>query len=248
MSWLTILSLFSAGCVAGVWNAIAGGATFITFPVLMWTGLSPAVANASNFVALLPGNAAALPAYKSELRQLGNSIWPAVLIAITGGVIGSILLVLSKQAIFATLVPYLLLFATLLFIFSPQISVWFSKHISSGNYISLFILFLFCIYGGYFGAGLGIIMLGVLNIIGLHHLQQANGLKNLLLALLTVLGIGVYSSVGLIAWSPALIMMLGACVGGFFGGKLAKSISVESLRKIIILIAILLTAYYFYKT
>ena len=251
MSIEIILMLFFAGLVAGGINAIAGGATLLTFPVLMAAGLPPTVANASNFVAVLPGNAAAIPAYARELGENRREALRLVLASLVGGAIGAVLLIYSSDSFFLKLVPWLILVATLFYAFGGKINEWAvtrfgGKAIAEGapGYI---LMFLFSIYGGYFGAGLGVITLAVLKIMGYLDFHQANALKNLTNTAVTVLGVLLFAFSGLISWPEALVMMAGATVGGYAAARYARLVPQSLLHGCVIFLGFALSIYYFLK-
>jgi uncharacterized membrane protein YfcA len=246
-----ILMLFLAGFVAGGINALAGGATLLTFPVLMAAGLPPTIANASNFVAVLPGNAAAIPAYAKELKGHKTEAYRLVVASLAGGAIGCIFLVYSTDNFFLEIVPWLILTATLLYAFGGRINEYISKR-NQGKAIAegwpgYFLMFLFAIYGGYFGAGLGVITLAVLKMIGYADFHEANALKNLTNTAVSLLGVGIFAVSGLIAWPHALVMMAGAAIGGYASAYYAKRIPQVLLTNTVIVLGFALSAYYFYK-
>ncbi|MEM6577639.1 MAG: sulfite exporter TauE/SafE family protein [Pseudomonadota bacterium] len=239
--------LVAIGLVGGVWNAIAGGATLFTFPALMAAGLPPVVANATNYLALLPSNAAALPAYREELQSLGKQLLPLLFVSGLGAITGSILLLVSDPEVFIALIPFLILFATGLFAFGDAVRSWILGVIgeNSGNHAIYSALFLCSIYGGYFGAGLGIILLSIAQLLGFSDFHIANSIKNLLATSFTILSILVFGVGGLIAWPEALAMMAGSTVGGYAGGRLAKRVNTRHLRAAVIVFGLTLSVVYF---
>ncbi len=244
-----MIFLVLIGFVGGAWNAIAGGATLFTFPALMATGLPPVVANATNYLAMLPSNAAAIPAYRHELGQVGHRIWPLLIVSGLGAIVGSFLLISSEQALFEFLIPFLILIATVLFAFGSKIADWFKSALSHhASKIALCVaLFAFSIYGGYFGAGLGIILLAVVQVMGFTSFHVANSLKNLLATSFTVLSIAVFGVGGIIAWPEALIMMIGSTAGGYLGGRYARFANETYLRFGITIFGLVLSAVYFVR-
>ena len=246
-----ILLLFIAGLVAGAINAIAGGATLFTFPVLMAAGLPPTVANASNFVAMLPGNAAAIPAYASELGENKRETAWLVVATLAGGAVGSTLLILSTDTFFLELVPWLILIATLIYAFGERINAQITNWVGGPGSIAgapgYFLVFLFSIYGGYFGAALGIIILAVLKIMGYLDFHKANAVKNLTNTAISLLGVAIFAYGDLIAWPEALVMMAGAAVGGYSSAHFARRVPQGFLNKIVIVMGFILSAYYFLK-
>ena len=242
--------LVITGVVGGAWNAIAGGATLFTFPALMAAGLPPVVANATNYLAMLPSNAAALPAYSRELKGVGRQIWPLLIVSGLGAITGSLLLLTSEEALFEVLIPFLILAATVLFAFGSRIG-GVLKQIFFGRSSTLVVytaLFLFSIYGGYFGAGLGIILLAIIQIMGFASFHVANSLKNLMATSFTLLSVAIFGLGGIIAWPEALVMMAGSTIGGYLGGRYGRLINESYLRFGVIAFGILLSAIYFHQT
>ncbi|MEM1045391.1 MAG: sulfite exporter TauE/SafE family protein [Pseudomonadota bacterium] len=250
MAWDSIVALIGIGVFGGAWNAVAGGATLFTFPALMAAGLPPVVANATNYLALLPSNAAALPAYRQELRQVGSRIRPLLIVSGLGALCGSLLLLVSDPQVFTALIPFLILLATGLFAFGDSVRkglLFFAgdRHTGAFAYGALFVC---SIYGGYFGAGLGIILLAIAQILGFSDFHQANSIKNLLATSFTILSILVFGVGGLIAWPEALTVMVGSTLGGYFGGRLAKRVDARYLRLVVVAFGLLLSGIYFFRT
>lgn len=249
MSFLDVLVLLGIGLLGGVWNAVAGGATLFTFPALMAAGLPPLVANATNFLALLPSNAAALPAYAREVRQVGRALVPLVIVSGLGAILGSILLIYSVPQVFERLIPGLILTATLLFAFGDTLRAKLLD-IAGGTRTEAMVfagLFVASVYGGYFGAGLGIILLAVAQIMGFSDFHVANAIKNLLATSFSLLSIFVFGLGGLIAWPQAFAMMAGSTVGGYLGGRLAKYVNPQLLRGAVILFGLVLSSVYAWR-
>lgn len=241
-----ILLLLLIGFIGGVLNAVAGGSSLITFPALMVVGLPPVVANATNFMGLIASNAAALPAYRHELRELVPKIIPLIGLACIGGLVGALLLLVSDPSVFIALIPFLILFATLMFAFGDQMRAWLDK-LLAGRALGLIILFFAAVYGGYFGAGLGIILLAVVQLFGFHDYNQANAIKNLLGTLFSVISIVIFGFGGLINWPYAAVMVVGSTIGGYSGGILAKRFDNSTLRKALIIYGLLLSGIYFLR-
>ena len=201
-------------------------------------------------LALLPSNAAALPAYRRELSEVGGAILPLLIVSGLGAILGSILLLISGEAVFELLIPFLILAATILFAFGTQIRelIKTSLGANSGNMMLYAALFAFSIYGGYFGAGLGIILLALVQIMGFSAFHVANSLKNLLATSFTVLSIGVFGLGGLIAWPEAVLMMCGSTFGGYFGARFARLVNEAYLRNGVIVFGVVLAIIYFART
>ena len=249
MDLTNIMLLLGVGLIGGVWNSVAGGATLFTFPALMVVGLPPIVANATNYLGLLPSNAAALFAYKNELQSLGKALIPLLVISGLGALLGSILLTQSDPQVFMALVPFLILFATFLFAGGEAVrgilTRLFGTRQTSLNVWA--ILFHSSIYGGYFGAGLGIILLGIAQIIGYSDFHPANSLKNLLATSFTLISIAVFGFGGLIHWPAAITMMISSSIGGYFGGRMAKHVNPTALRVAVISFGLFLSATYLWR-
>jgi uncharacterized protein len=245
-----IAILVGIGLIGGIWNAIAGGATLFTFPALMAVGLPPIVANATNYLALLPSNAAALPAYREELRGLGKTLLPLLVVSGLGAITGSLLLLVADPDIFIILIPFLILLATLLFASGEALRRWLLSVAGEANSNKLVYaaLFVSSIYGGYFGAGLGIILLAIAQIMGFSDFHVANSIKNLLATSFTILSILVFGIGGLIAWPEAMVMMVGSTVGGYIGGRYSKKFNPQILRWLVIAFGLLLSIVYFVRT
>lgn len=246
---LTVVFLLVAGFIGGVWNSIAGAATLFTFPVLVLAGLPPVVANATNFLALLPANAAALPAYVKELKSVGRTAILGMIVASgIGAVLGSHLLIYSGEALFVFVIPYLIIVATLLFAFGDQIRAFMINgrfaHFASGTIGPLIVMGIFSIYGGYFGAGLGIILLAIVQIMGYSEFLIANSLKNLLATTFTIISIVIFGFNGLINWPVAIVMMVASTAGGYLGGRYSKRVNAKYLRSFVITFGISLGVYY----
>lgn len=250
MDTTQVIMLAGIGLIGGIWNAIAGGATLFTFPALMAVGLPPVVANATNYLALLPSNAAALPAYRQELRELGSALLPLLLVSGLGAIAGSLLLLVSDPDLFVRLIPFLVLLATGLFAFGDALRARLLAiaGTTGSNKVVYAGLFIASIYGGYFGAGLGIILLAIAQIMGYCDFHVANSIKNLLATSFTVLSILVFGIGGLIAWPEAMVMMIGSTCGGFLGGRYAKVVSPTLLRGAVVAFGLLLSIVYFVRT
>ncbi len=252
MSLIEILVLLAGGMAAGGVNAIAGGATLLSFPILLSVGLPPTVANASNFVAVLPGNAAALPAYRKELKALGRQVWVFTAISLVGSAVGSGLLLASSDALFLDIIPFLIFAATIMYAFGARFNGWLARwpevaQAMKSGWIGKTVLFAFSIYSGYFGAGAGVIVLSVLAIMGFSNFHQANALKNFTLAAVTLLGVIIFAFGGLISWPHALVMMAGATIGGYSVASIAHKVPQAWLKNFVIAFGLFLSVYYLFR-
>ncbi len=248
----TMLLLFLAGILAGICNAIAGGGTFFTFPVFLSAGIPPVVANASNAVAVWPGHALAAVGYRKELREFRYGMKGSITIAMVGGAVGAILLVYIGNKAFSMLIPFLVLFATLLFMYGKAVNSWIDERtstisIESPGLLSRVAEFTIAVYGGFFGAGLGIMLMGGLLMLGLHDIHANNAMKNLLGALVTAVSVLILSLSGLVSWPHTVFAFMGAVIGGFMGVPLARLLPDIWLKRLVTSIGIFLSIYYFIK-
>ena len=254
-----LLLIGAGGFAAGAVNSMAGGGTFFSFPAMLAVGLPPVVANASNSVALWPGSLTGAWAYRLELARYKRYLLPMGIASFFGGAGGGLLLLAAGDARFAALIPWLLAFATLLFAFSPQLSAALRRmrqppaagsaavH-GAGSPAGWLVQFLVSIYGGFFGAGMGILMMASLAIGGHEDVQHINALKNLLSAVIYSITVMTFIIAGAVSWPHTLIMVVTASLGGYWGASVARKIRGPWLRRMVIVVGSVLTAYYFYKT
>jgi uncharacterized protein len=243
------------GFAAGAANAIAGGGTFFSFPALLAVGLPPVVANASNSVALWPGSLTSAWAYRTELARFGRQLWPMALASLVGGVAGGLMLLAAGDARFSALIPWLLAFATLLFAFSPQLSAAVRAFRSRGQATdtadapsnNLLVQLLVSVYGGFFGAGMGILMMASLAISGHKDVQEINALKNLLSSVVYSVTVVTFVIANAVSWPHTLVMLVAASAGGYGGARVARSLQGPWLRRVVIGVGAVLTVYYFYQ-
>lgn len=257
MTVLEALLIMLGGFAAGAANSLAGGGTFFSFPALLAVGVPPVVANASNSVALWPGSLASAWAYRTELARFKSSLLPMGLASLVGGVAGGLLLLAAGDARFSALIPWLLAFATLLFAFSPQLSALLesrrSRRTLAGTPMdgmpkgSWWMQLLVCIYGGFFGAGMGILMMASLAIAGHKDVQEINALKNLLSSIVYSVTVTTFVIAGAVSWPHTLVMLAAASLGGYWGARVARSLQGPWLRRIVISVGTALTLYYFYQ-
>ncbi|TCS39210.1 hypothetical protein EDC30_101162 [Paucimonas lemoignei] len=241
----------TAAFFAGAMNSVAGGGTFFSFPALLAAGVPPVVANASNSVALWPASLSGAWAYREELSRYKRYLVPLGFVSLLGGVAGGLLLLSIKDATFSRLIPWLLLFATLLFTFSGRISGWLrgaqagEPRNSSGALAGHAVV---SVYGGFFGAGMGILMLASLAIAGHKDVHEINAIKNLLSAVIYSVSVCTFVIAGAISWPYTLLMAATAILGGYLGARFARKIPAQWLRSFIIVVGFVLSGIYFYKT
>lgn len=247
MTFLQIALLAGAGFIAGASNAVVGGGTLFSFPVLLGVGLPPIVANATSTVALWPASVAASTAYRVELRQAKEGLIARIAVALLGGLIGALLLLASGNELFFALVPWLLAIATLLFAFSTRIVALISRlgHGGAQALLPLILQFVFAIYGGYFGAGLGVLLMAGLALAGFRDAQIANAQKNLLGATINLFAALLFIVAGAVEWEAAFAVMAGGILGGFAGAHVARLIAQRWLRLGVIAVGAALSLIYF---
>ncbi|MEH6484094.1 MULTISPECIES: sulfite exporter TauE/SafE family protein [Pseudomonas] len=252
MEFTEIALLIAAGFAAGGMNALAGGGTFFSFPALLATGLPPVTANATNAVALWPASVAAAWAARSTLRPLGKYLLPLLLAGFAGGLLGGLLLLLGGDEIFRGLIPWLLLAATALFAASPSLSRALAARRKEAaqpphSPLSLTAHGLVSVYGGYFGAGMGILQLAAFSIEG-HPLARSNALKNLISAVIYSVATATFIVAGRVSWTELLILLTGATLGGYAGGALGQRLQPKLLRMLVLAVGAGMTVYYFWAT
>ncbi len=245
----TILLLLGAGIAGGVANAIAGGATLITFPAMVAAGLPPLIANASNSVAVTPGQLIAAITDRKSLPKWSMQLGLQILTAILGGSIGALLLMVTSQNTFILLVPALIGLATLLYAFTKQVQGFIQMAFSGSQAINANTALLFgtTIYGGYFGAGQGIMMLAIFSLTPDKNPRQINALKNLFSTCVSLTTIMIFVAKDMVVWPQTLIMLIGAICGGFVGAKIMQIISAQTVRRIIIIIGSFVTLIYAWR-
>lgn len=253
---LTLFSavlLFSSAFVASGLNAIAGGGSFITFPVLIFTGVPPIVANATNNTAMWVGVLGSIGAYRQDFGIPKRHLILLCGISLIGGVIGSVALLFTSATIFDRLIPYLLLLATLVFVFGEPLKSWFQRRNQSVSPQSVPLLNLalvqlaIAIYGGFFGAGLGILMLAALTFLGMKNIHAMNAFKTFLGSCINGIAIVPFVFAGLIAWRQALLMAIGSLLGGYFSAYYARKLKPLWVRRFVVGVATGMTIYFFVK-
>ena len=239
--------MFIAAFFAGVVNSIAGGGMLLAFPLLIWLGLDPKVANATGTVALLPGLAGGLFGYRREMDDSSLILMRLGVISIIGGGVGAWLLIVTPSPIFARLVPWLILFATILFMMQTPVTRWLRLPTGAGEStkawwtFALVVQFFSAVYGGYFGAGNGIWMLAAMGLLGLHDIHRANGIKNFLGICINSVAVIAFSISHLVAWPKALLMAVGALAGGYVGARTARRVGRTFIRRAIVVIGFAIT-------
>jgi uncharacterized membrane protein YfcA len=277
--------LFFAAFIAGVLNSVAGGGSFISFPALLFSGILPIAANATSTVALWPGGVASALAYRKQFTPETRRLLPPLLITgVIGGVLGARILLVTPQATFLHIVPWLILGATLMFVVSgrmtaglrrraglispsepagasddsgaePGSSVASANGLKPGRHktsrllmaVGLFLELVLAIYVGYFGAGVGILTLALLALLGMENIHAMNGVKTILVCTVNGVAIVTFILARVIAWPPALLMVAGASIGGYAGAYYAQKMDPKHVRWVVIVVGFAISLYFFIR-
>ncbi|HMF63532.1 MAG TPA: sulfite exporter TauE/SafE family protein [Edaphobacter sp.] len=245
--WLVVASL-----IAGVMNAMAGGGSFLSFPAMLAVGVLPIQANATNTVALWPGQLTSVAALRDDMRR---DLLPVICIAsVLGGVSGAVLLLNTQQITFLHMVPWLLLVASLLFGISGPVSRWLRRRSAEPHMkktpaiVPLFVVLLpVCFYIGYFGAGAGFLIMSVLALFGVEEMNELNSLKVLAACLSNLCAVLTFVLSGAVIWRYCLISMVFAGAGGYVGAQYARRMNANVLRTIVVLTGCVMAAYFFWR-
>ena len=255
MSIHQAIFLFLAALVAGVLNSVAGGGGFIAFPALVVSGIPPINANATNTAALWPGTVASTGAYRNVLsREDRTLILPLVLTGALGGLIGAIVLLKTPQQTFLRLIPWLLLSATLLFCFSRRITRWIRDRrqgVNGSGRVSgatgALVQLVIALYIGYFGAGAGILMLALFALMGVENIHTMNGLKTLMASVCNAIALITFIVARAVVWPQAILMVVGAAIGGYAGAYYAQKLPPERVRQFVIVTGFAMAGYFFVR-
>jgi uncharacterized protein len=249
--------LFIAAAVAGMLNAIAGGGSFISFPVLLFTGVPAVEANTTNTVSLWPGLAASAIAYLKRLDAPWRVLIPFLGTSLVGGWAGAVLLIRTPQHTFLHLIPWLLLCGTLLFAFGNRIRAIVGKPGVVDNLfgiswraiaITSFLNLIIAVYGGYFGAGIGFMTLAMLAALGMHDIHAMGAIRTLLAVAINAAAVVTFIAAKAVLWPQCVVMIAGALTGGWFGAHFAQKADPEKMRFVIIGIGVIMTMYFFITT
>jgi uncharacterized protein len=249
MTFSTILILLGAGFLGGMANAMAGGASLVTFPAMMAAGLAPIPANASNAMALIPGNFMGAWAERRKLPPIDRAMVITGVTTVVGGLLGGLLLLVTPENVFTRVVPLLIGLATLIFAFSKQIQNAIVRRFDkkASDQLRSALVLPAALYGGYFGAGLGVILMAVLSATSSAELRTTNAFKNLLGALANVAAVMFFVVQGLIHWPETLVMMVACFAGGYAGARALNVIAPATMRTAIIVIGSAMTLYYAWR-
>lgn len=254
--FLHAVILALAGCTAGIMNSIAGGGTLITFPALISVGVPSIPANATSTIALLPATFGGAIGYRKKIGNIIPWLKLFVPVSLVGGLIGGILLVQTPTKTFDSMVPFLILFATILFMAQNSFARIFGSRLSASHgtppskkwiYGSVMFQFGVAIYGGYFGAGIGILMLASLGVLGFEDIHEMNTLKVILGFLINIVAAVYFVACGLIFWPDAFVMACGSVIGGYSGAHFAQKVPQKVVRSVITAIGFAISAALFYR-
>jgi len=243
---IALAGLFLAAAVAGALNAVAGGGSLISFPALVAFGQPPILANATNTAALWPGTLSSAVAYSRDTKIYRDLLMTLLIPSLVGGFLGALALVSTPPELFNAIVPFLVLGATLLFAFRDPFTRWLrlgngEEKVGTGGRVWGFLFQLFvATYGGYFGAGIGILMLGSLSVMGLRDIHRMNGLKTILGTLINVIAFTFFAIKG-----P--VMAAGAIIGGYVGARTAKRVDPQAIRIFVIIVGLFVSAWLFLR-
>jgi uncharacterized membrane protein YfcA len=248
-----LLLLFVAAVLGGAINSVAGGGTLISFPSLLAFGVPPVLANATNTAALLPGSISSAIAYREELPSQKRLLMTLLPPSVVGGLVGAVALVAAPE-VFGKIVPYLVLFATLLFAGRGLFNRATKQHGNGDQPVSwvgsiwgILFQFLVATYGGYFGAGIGILMLASLSIMGMHNIHRMNAVKTVLAAVINGIALIYFIIQGKIVWPLAILMAIGAIIGGYGGARLAKRVNQNYVRGFVIVAGLAVSLWLFLR-
>ena len=243
--------LFVAGALGGALNSVAGGGSFIAFPALLFTGVAPIPANATNTVALWVGTTASGGAYRKHLDISRRVMVPLAVTSVIGGIAGAYLLLHTPAQTFLRVLPWLMLGATLLFMFGGKLArsnEGLARDISTSALVfaSVFELVV-SVYGGYFGGGVGILNLAMLAVIGMTDIHAMNALKVVLGGIINGVAVITFVVKGAVVWKQGTIMIVGALVGGYLGAHYAQKLPAAWIRGFVIVVGVGMTGYFFWK-
>jgi uncharacterized membrane protein YfcA len=254
MTVLELTGLLTAAAAAGAINAVAGGGTLVTFPALLFVGVQPVIANATSTVALVIGTGGSLFGYRRQIAAVKTWLWRFLPVSVAGGLLGGILLTTTSEHLFGRLVPFLLLFATVLFLAQGTLAKFVGLSPEAGHapkphawWLAVLFQFGVSLYGGYFGAGIGILMLATLGLLGLKDIHQMNAVKTVLGSLINLVAALWFIKEGFVDWPKAGVMTVGAMGGYFLGSHYAQKISQRRVRQIITATGFIISAITFHR-
>lgn len=247
--------LFFTSMLAGALNSVAGGGSFLTLPALIYAGVPAVAANATSTVALWPGSVSTAWAYRRELSHASRWLTALSAVSLVGGLLGALLLERTSDTSFLRVLPWLMLVATLTFTFGGYLTVRFrgrgpsflGAHDAHPTALTLLLQLVIATYGGYFGGGIGIMMLAIFAVTGMTDMHAMNGLKALLAVAINGVALVEFARTGTVAWAPASVMIAGGIVGGYVGASIARQLPGTRVRWFVIVVAWAMTIYFFLR-
>jgi len=246
-SHMTVIVLIAAAFLGGAVNALAGGGSLVTFPALLFAGLNPIDANASSVVALFPATFASAWAYRRRIFDVAEvSVAGLSILSLVGGVLGAVLLLSTPTSVFASLVPWLVLFSTVVFAVGNFAPLDVIRQLEPGPRGALAAHFGISVYCGYFGGGIGFLLLAALTLFGMRDINAMNGLKMWLVGIMTLASMATFIVADVIRWSQVLPMLLGSAIGGYVAAHAAQRLDQRLVKGFVIVLGVAVTAYFFW--
>ncbi len=241
-----LLLVTGAAFITGLMNAVAGGGSFVSFPALLFIGMPPIAANVTTTIATVPGQFASVWAYRHDIRSATQfDIRLLLAISTVGGLIGALILLWTPSAVFEGLLPWLMLLATVIFAFGNFAPTKILERFTLKTRGVLIAQFFIAVYGGYFGAGIGFMMLAALTLYGMRDIHAMNGLKLMLALCMTLVSSFAFIVASKIFWPEAIVMCCGTLAGGYIGARAAKRINPKIIKIFIVVLGVSLTIYFF---
>ena len=249
----SIIFLFFAGALGGTLNSVAGGGSFIAFPALLFTGVPPIPANATNTIALWTAAAASGGAYRRRLDIPRRVMIPLLAVSLIGGLAGAVLLLKTPAHTFMRVLPWLTLGATLLFAFGKKLAGGrrsVIEHEASAAALTgaTFFQLVVAVYGGYFGGGMGIVMLAMLAALGMTDIHTMNALKSVMGSVINGVAVVAFIVARAVYWKPGVVMIVGGILGGYLGAHYAQKVPQAWIRMLVVVVGAGMTVYFFWKS
>lgn len=257
------IALFIAALLAGALNSVAGGGSFISFPTLLLTGVPSIPANATNTVALWPGSVASIGPYRNKLNTRSASFAIFTGVSVAGGILGAIVLLHTDTSTFNKLIPFLLLMATLVFTFGGRLTAWLRARFASATVVEgdavvvssspvarigvPMLQFIIAFYGGFFGGGIGILMLALLAVLGMEDIHAMNALKVVLASVINGVAVVAFIIARAVLWPQAIVMIIAAIIGGYGGAYVARRLDPHIVRGFVIVVGFAMTIIFFIR-
>jgi uncharacterized protein len=242
VTWLEAAGVVLAGVFAGAINVVVGSGTLVTFPALLAVGYPPVIANVSNSLGLVPGSLAGVIGYRQELADQRRRLWQLGSASLLGGITGAVLLLTLPPEAFKTIVPVLIAIALVLVVAQP----WLARRLAHRQIephahagVGLWVgVFLTGVYGGYFGAAQGVLLLGLMGVLVNDHLQRINAVKNVLALLVNLVAGVVFIVIAHVAWLAVLLVAVGSLIGGWLGARVGRRLPPLVFRAVIVVVGI----------